>query len=307
MGVVHETTPPQTDCAVEAGRLSPDDVSGIRLQVPVPLADTLVMRRAGQRSRAEARRLTVAHLKHNRSAIVRVVVVMTLACVALVAAMGVWRGREMAWFCAGGAAVSIAWVLAAGFDSSEIRRWRDGAEGERLTAAAVTRLYRAGWRGVDHVEIDRGDVDHVVVGPGGVFALETKWTNERWQITNGHFTNPYATDALLQARRGAERVALMLKWTYDVIERVQPVLVIRGPGRPDICEPTEICGVLVVPGELLKGTLTMRSATMDAKARDEIVDAIWNIVDRHEHDDHVRMLRSKEASDGQVTSASRAG
>lgn len=48
-----------------------------------------------------------------------------------------------------------------------------GAEGERRTAAELTSLEAAGWRVVPDVAARYGDHDHVVVGPRGLFLVET--------------------------------------------------------------------------------------------------------------------------------------
>jgi hypothetical protein len=55
-----------------------------------------------------------------------------------------------------------------------IERWREGAEGERATAKALRPLTKAGWVLVHDMQTDRGNIDHVLVGPPGVFMLETK-------------------------------------------------------------------------------------------------------------------------------------
>lgn len=63
-----------------------------------------------------------------------------------------------------------------------IENWRTGYEGERRTARALAPLRREG-----HVllhdlpdrrttgQAQKGNIDHVVVSPGGVFLLDTKW------------------------------------------------------------------------------------------------------------------------------------
>jgi hypothetical protein len=65
---------------------------------------------------------------------------------------------------------------------ARIENWRTGYEGERRTARAVAPLRREGHillhdlpdrRGEDQNR--KGNVDHVVVSPSGVFLLDTKW------------------------------------------------------------------------------------------------------------------------------------
>lgn len=57
---------------------------------------------------------------------------------------------------------------------AHIERWRQGAEGERATAKALRPLTNAGWVVVHDIQTGRANMDHVLVGPPGVFMLETK-------------------------------------------------------------------------------------------------------------------------------------
>jgi hypothetical protein len=53
--------------------------------------------------------------------------------------------------------------------------WQRGAEGERKTEKAVRPLERRGWHVEHDIQIEgRANLDHVVIGPPGVFLLETK-------------------------------------------------------------------------------------------------------------------------------------
>jgi len=48
------------------------------------------------------------------------------------------------------------------------------AEGEKATAKALRGLVKSGWTLLNDVDWGRGNIDHVLVGPAGVFLLETK-------------------------------------------------------------------------------------------------------------------------------------
>lgn len=63
-----------------------------------------------------------------------------------------------------------------------IESWRRGYEGERKTARALAKLRRSDCVVLhdlpDRRQNDRclgGNIDHVVVSPGGVFVLDSKW------------------------------------------------------------------------------------------------------------------------------------
>ncbi|WP_344948251.1 nuclease-related domain-containing protein [Sphaerisporangium flaviroseum] len=57
-----------------------------------------------------------------------------------------------------------------------VRSWRKGAAGERRTARALRRLERAGHLVLHDRALPRGkaNVDHLVIGPAGVFVVDTK-------------------------------------------------------------------------------------------------------------------------------------
>ena len=55
-----------------------------------------------------------------------------------------------------------------------IERWRTGAEGEKRTARALRPLLREGWVLLNDLPVSFGNIDHVLIGPPGVFMLETK-------------------------------------------------------------------------------------------------------------------------------------
>jgi hypothetical protein len=62
------------------------------------------------------------------------------------------------------------------FDSppAHIERWRTGSEGEKATARCLRPLLKHGWTLFNDIETDHGNIDHVLVGPAGVFMLESK-------------------------------------------------------------------------------------------------------------------------------------
>lgn len=77
---------------------------------------------------------------------------------------------------------SIAWwlVLTVVQVTGGGPRWM-GGQAEEWTAEELKGLKRSGWQHIDHVPLVGSDVDHVVVGPGGVFVLETKWSGSQWR------------------------------------------------------------------------------------------------------------------------------
>ncbi len=77
---------------------------------------------------------------------------------------------------AGALAAGVAgWVLR--FRTSpETRAWRRGATGERRTARLLARLERHGWAVLHDLAVpgSRANIDHLAIGPGGVFVIDSK-------------------------------------------------------------------------------------------------------------------------------------
>lgn len=88
--------------------------------------------------------------------------------------------------------------------------WRLGAVGERLVGAEITRLGPE-WRSLHAIPVGvRGsDIDHLLIGPGGVFTVNTKnhsrsrvWCGERMVMVNGRKTH-YVRNSIHEAGRAA--------------------------------------------------------------------------------------------------------
>lgn len=71
----------------------------------------------------------------------------------------------------------------------------------RLTSERLSSLSSPGWRVVHEVPADRlGGVDHVVIGPPGVIAIETVLSDRPTAVDGGRTLTPEATMAAATAR-----------------------------------------------------------------------------------------------------------
>lgn len=114
--------------------------------------------------------------------------------------------------------------------NTEERGWRVGADGEETVGARLERLQENGWQVLHSVKVgNRGsDIDHVLIGPGGVFTVNTKnhrtasvWVAERTLMVNGkkkHY--------LRNSHFEAERAHHLLTRAVGCELSVHPVLVI---------------------------------------------------------------------------------
>lgn len=101
----------------------------------------------------------------------------------------------------------LARVLGAKTDE---RAWRIGADGEEAVAGHLDSL-GAQWRILHSVRVgERGaDIDHVVIGPGGVFTVNAKnhprasiWVGGDTFMVNGHRV-PYVRNSRHEAKRAS--------------------------------------------------------------------------------------------------------
>lgn len=111
------------------------------------------------------------------------------------------------------------------------RAHRIGAAGERAVAAQLTRLGPA-WHVVNSVPVgERGsDIDHVVIGPGGVFTVNAKhhpdanvWVGGNTVLVNGQ-RKPYVP----KSRSEASRASRLLKAVAGRPVEVRGIIAIVG-------------------------------------------------------------------------------
>lgn len=55
-----------------------------------------------------------------------------------------------------------------------IDRWQRGADGEALVGNVIEGMHEDGWRVLHDVSFGAANIDHVLLGPAGVFTVETK-------------------------------------------------------------------------------------------------------------------------------------
>jgi hypothetical protein len=81
------------------------------------------------------------------------------------------------------AAVAAGWGLRFR-PSPEAIAWRRGAAGERRTARQLGPLERHGWAILHDLAVpgSRANIDHLVIGPGGVFVIDSKQYRGRLQL-----------------------------------------------------------------------------------------------------------------------------
>jgi hypothetical protein len=118
----------------------------------------------------------------------------------------------------------------------KIRNLNQAEKGERRVSELLTQLRRKRYVAFDDLVVTGENVDHVLVGPGGIFAIETKaysifgngcvGVDETGVLRLGN--KPAFGDPLNQARRCADHVAKLLQDRTRKPHNVTPVLIFPG-------------------------------------------------------------------------------
>jgi hypothetical protein len=131
------------------------------------------------------------------------------------------------------AAMAAGWMLRFR-PSPDAVAWRRGAAGERRTARVLAALERHGWAVLHDLAVpgSRANIDHLVIGPGGVFVIDSKQYRGRLQFDQSgrlwHGRYPLAP-ALRAVSFEADRTALVLT-DPDVV--VVPIMAVHGTQVP---------------------------------------------------------------------------
>jgi hypothetical protein len=119
------------------------------------------------------------------------------------------------------------------------RAWRVGADGEEAVGARLEKLRGNGWYLLHSVPVGKkeSDIDHVVIGPGGVFTLNTKnhpggkiWVAKYQMRVNGQVV-PYLRNANHEATRASK---LLTKAAGFEVSVRSCVVVLTGTIIPEV-------------------------------------------------------------------------
>lgn len=129
--------------------------------------------------------------------------------------------------------------------------WRRGIDGEIQVARILEQLESEGYGIELHVDIGYGDVDLVVVGPTGVFAVEVKNWSGTVRLLDGTLRRN-GTDASASVRQ-ASRGAIAIRDRIGV-SWVDAILVV--PNGMVVAAPVDLGKVVVVDSEALVPVIT---------------------------------------------------
>lgn len=153
-----------------------------------------------------------------------------------------------------------------------------GELAEQWTAQELRPLREHGWKLVNHFGLGSGDHDHVVVGPGGVVLVETKWGGTPWDVDGG---DPFFRRALEQTARNAGQLALWHGVAKHGRPGVEAVLVVWGPAARKLREHPvrrHDSGVVVMSGDDLRDWMHRRGRDRLSTSQ---VEGVVGEIDRH--------------------------
>jgi hypothetical protein len=139
--------------------------------------------------------------------------------------------------------------------------WAQGAEGEEVVGEILEGLVADGWQVIHDVSLGRGNIDHVVVGPGGLFTVETK--SRRGRILLDHLdpkmlAQSYGEMKTLERITGMEIQALLVFSHAYVVDKV----------------PAKRRGVTILPARMLAWYFSRQRPTMSVEQADAIYDRL---------------------------------
>lgn len=135
--------------------------------------------------------------------------------------------------------------------------WSQGAEGEEVVGEILEGLAAEGWCVIHDVAFGRGNIDHIAIGPGGIFTVETKSHAGRIpidKIDRKMVGQAYAEKKLLETITGMEVQALLV---FSQAYLIGPV-------------PAWRRGVAILPARMLAGFFARRKPVMSAEQAAEI-------------------------------------
>jgi len=152
--------------------------------------------------------------------------------------------------------------------------WRRGAAGERRTARLLDPLQRHGWVVLHNLAVpgSRANIDHLVIGPGGVFVIDSKDYRGRLQLDGSGrlWHGRYSLSATLRAVDfEADRAAQVL---VDPEVLVVPIVAVHGAQVP--WGKVVVNGVPVVAARRLRSMLRSLPAVLSPERVAALADQV---------------------------------
>ena len=233
-------------------------------------------RRAAVHGRRQVRHEQIAWLRDARVFVVVTIAFFTVIVAAACAVLPVMLRPYLIGFAG---ASAIWWLHTTMLQATGLHGRVAGIRAEQWTIEEV-RPKRTAWRLVNHVMLTHVDIDHVLLGPGGFFAIETKYRSD-WRYAAREFP------ALARDAGNAARILRSI--VAPTSATVQPLIVMWGPRlRRKFDEVFEVNGVTFCPGHRLSAYIAGQPPTVSVEA----ITAAWTKVDRCVERKHAAEFRT---------------
>jgi hypothetical protein len=150
-----------------------------------------------------------------------------------------------------------------------------GELAEQWTAQEVRPLLQRGWHVINHFPLPRSDVDHLVMGTAGVFAVETKWSGLSWESV---YARRDVDRAVWQAQRAAEELRNTDVYRALGLPPPRPLVVLWGAGAAELAEQLDRSDVL--SGSELRDRLE-RFGLVKASLTIDQTNGAWRALSEH--------------------------
>jgi hypothetical protein len=186
-------------------------------------------------------------------------------------------GRRFGWqdprFLGAEVAMLTGIFLISRFVLPQVDRHDRGAKGEEQVGGLLEGLVGQGWHVVHDASLGRGNVDHILIGPGGVFTVETK--SHSGPVRVGRLHGSVLNQAQAQ-RKAIEEI---------VDEHVEPLVVFS---RAWVDRPlSRRKGVRVVPARMLLSYVDRQPERLTAeevqRAQEKLARALTEHLARTRH------------------------
>jgi len=124
------------------------------------------------------------------------------------------------------------------------RSWAQGAAGEREVGRRLEQLVAHGWHVLHAIPVgSRGaDIDHLLIGPAGVFCINTKnhsnanvWVSEHTIMVNGT-RQPYLRNSRTEGERASRMLSSATGWNVTV----KPVIIVMARRYTERSRPRDV-------------------------------------------------------------------
>lgn len=173
----------------------------------------------------------------------------------------------------GAALVGVLCLFVVSRLPAEARYWSKGARGERRTAAYLEPLLRRGFVVLHDRQLpgSRANLDHIAIGPAGIFVIETKYISGTIEVLNDRlFVSDHDRGAYLeQVYREAIGAQVALGDLLNVLRlTVTPILCIHGARTPFF--DRTVGGVQLVSGRDLRKLAEVQSTRLSPEQVQEV-------------------------------------